>query len=109
MIFGDGSNIPTKVKMLLLAVGCTEPITNNTICELRKNYQDNAVFKRLFDAGQKMAAIADIPFVMVGYKKCWIEEIDDEDCIVLVDDEKVVDEVFKEYYELLKAEGINVD
>ena len=26
-----------------------------------------------------------------------IEEIDDEDCIVLVDDEKVVDEVFKEY------------
>ena len=38
-----------------------------------------------------------------------IEEIDDEDCIVLVDDEKVVDEVFKEYYELLKAEGINVD
>ena len=78
MIFGDGSNIPTKVKMLLLAVGCTEPITNNTICELRKKYQDNAVFKRLFDAGQKMAAIADIPFVMVGYKKCGIEEIDDE-------------------------------
>ena len=38
-----------------------------------------------------------------------IEEIDDEDCIVLVDDEKVVDEVFKEYYELLKAEGINVE
>ncbi|MDY5042022.1 MAG: DUF1292 domain-containing protein [Eubacteriales bacterium] len=38
-----------------------------------------------------------------------IEEIDDEDCIVLVDDEKIVDEVFKEYYELLKAEGINVD
>ena len=38
-----------------------------------------------------------------------IEEIDDEDCIVLVDDEQVVDEVFKEYYELLKAEGINVD
>lgn len=38
-----------------------------------------------------------------------IEEIDDEDCLVIVDDEKVVDEVFKEYYDLLKAEGINVD
>ncbi len=38
-----------------------------------------------------------------------IEEIDDEDCLVIVDDEKIVDEVFKEYYALLKAEGINVD
>ncbi len=38
-----------------------------------------------------------------------IEEIDDEDCLVIVDDEKVVDDVFKEYYELLKAEGINVE
>lgn len=38
-----------------------------------------------------------------------IEEIDDEDCLVIVDDEKVVDEVFKEYYALLKAEGVNVD
>lgn len=38
-----------------------------------------------------------------------IEEIDDEDCLVIVDDEKVVDDVFKEYYELLKAEGISVE
>ena len=38
-----------------------------------------------------------------------IEEIDDEDCLVIVDDEKVVDDVFKEYYELLKAEGIDVE
>ena len=38
-----------------------------------------------------------------------IEEIDDEDCLVIVDDAKIVDEVFKEYYELLKAEGINVE
>ena len=35
-----------------------------------------------------------------------IEEIDDEDCLVIVDDMKLVDEVFKEYYELLKQEGI---
>lgn len=38
-----------------------------------------------------------------------IEEIDDEDCLVIVDDEKVVDQVFKEYYDLLREEGINVD
>ena len=38
-----------------------------------------------------------------------IEEVDDEDCLVIVDDEAVVDRVFKEYYELLKAEGINVE
>lgn len=35
-----------------------------------------------------------------------IEEIDDEDCLVIEDDMKIVDEVFKEYYELLKQEGI---
>ena len=35
-----------------------------------------------------------------------IEEIDDEDCLVIVDDMKIVDEVFKEYYELLTQEGI---
>lgn len=38
-----------------------------------------------------------------------IEEVDDEDCLVIVDDESVVDRVFKEYYDLLKAEGIKVD
>ena len=38
-----------------------------------------------------------------------IEEIDDEDCLVIVDDEAVVDKVFKEYYELLKAEGIELE
>ena len=35
-----------------------------------------------------------------------VEEIDDEDCLVIVDDEQIVDEVFKEYYILLKKEGI---
>ncbi len=38
-----------------------------------------------------------------------IEEVEDEDCLVIVDDEQIVDRVFKEYYELLKEEGINVD
>ena len=35
-----------------------------------------------------------------------IEEIDDEDCLVICDDMKVIDEVFKEYYILLKEEGL---
>ena len=35
-----------------------------------------------------------------------VEEIDDEDCLVICDDMKIVDEVFKEYYILLKEEGI---
>ena len=37
-----------------------------------------------------------------------IEEIDDEDCLVIVDDMKIVDRVFVEYYELLKQEGISL-
>lgn len=35
-----------------------------------------------------------------------VEEIDDEDCLVICDDMKIIDEVFKEYYALLKEEGI---
>lgn len=77
LILGDGSDIPTKVKMLLLVVGCMEAITSNTICELRDKYKNNTVFYHLFDAGKKMAGIAGIPFVMVGYKKCEIDKIDD--------------------------------
>ena len=38
-----------------------------------------------------------------------IEEIDDEDCLVICDDEDMVDRVFEEYYDLLRAEGIDVD
>ena len=34
-----------------------------------------------------------------------IEEIDEEDCLVIVEDEEVVDKVFDEYYKLLKEEG----
>lgn len=38
-----------------------------------------------------------------------IEEIDDEDCLVIVDDDAVVDQVFEEYYKMLKEEGVDVD
>ena len=38
-----------------------------------------------------------------------IDEIDDEDCLVIVEDDNIIDQVFEEYYKMLKAEGINVD
>ena len=37
-----------------------------------------------------------------------VEEIDDEDCLVIEDDDKTVDRVFDAYYDLLRAEGIEV-
>ena len=38
-----------------------------------------------------------------------IDEIDDEDCLVIVEDDSIVDKVFEEYYTMLKEEGIDVD
>ena len=38
-----------------------------------------------------------------------IDEIDDEDVLRHVDDEKVIDKVFDKYYELLEEEGIEVE
>ena len=35
-----------------------------------------------------------------------VEEIDDEDCLVIVDDQQIVDKVFEAYYALLQDEGI---
>lgn len=38
-----------------------------------------------------------------------IEEIENEECIVIVQEDDVVDAVFEEYYRLLVENGINVD
>lgn len=38
-----------------------------------------------------------------------IDEVDDEDCLVIVEDDSVVDAVFEEYYKMLRAEGVDVD
>lgn len=38
-----------------------------------------------------------------------IEEIDDEDCLILEEDYKVIDKVFDAYYDLLRAQGIEID
>ena len=36
-----------------------------------------------------------------------IEEIDDEDVLVIVDEEKIIDAVFDEYYQMLEEAGIS--
>ena len=38
-----------------------------------------------------------------------IDEVDSEDCLLIVEDDSIVDAVFKEYYDMLRAEGIDVD
>jgi len=38
-----------------------------------------------------------------------IDEIDDEDCLVIVEDDNIVDKVFDEYYQMLKDEGVEFD
>ena len=38
-----------------------------------------------------------------------IQEIDEEDCLVVVTEDKIIDKVFDEYYQMLKAEGIDVE
>ena len=38
-----------------------------------------------------------------------IEEIDDEDCLVIVEEDAIVDAVFEEYYKMLKEEGVEVE
>ena len=38
-----------------------------------------------------------------------IEEVDGEEALVIVDDDDVVDAVFEEYYDMLRAEGVEVD
>lgn len=38
-----------------------------------------------------------------------IDEIDDEDCLVLVESDKIIDEVFERYYDLLRAQGVQID
>lgn len=38
-----------------------------------------------------------------------IEDVDGEEALVIVEDDEVVDAVFEEYYDMLRAEGIEVD
>ena len=38
-----------------------------------------------------------------------IDEIDDEDCLVIVDDDKIIDKVFEEYYAMLDEQGVDAE
>lgn len=38
-----------------------------------------------------------------------IQEIDEENCLVIVEDEEVVNKVFDVYYDLLRKDGVDVD
>lgn len=38
-----------------------------------------------------------------------IDEIDDEECLVIVEDDAIIDKVFEEYYQMLKDEGVDID
>lgn len=52
----------------------------------------------------EMEGVADDEALVFG-----VEEIDGQDCLVMVEDDKIIDDVFKGYYDLLRAQGINVD
>lgn len=51
-----------------------------------------------------MAGIADDEALVFS-----IEEIDGEDCLVVVEDDETVDQVFEEYYKMLRAAGVDVE
>lgn len=53
---------------------------------------------------QTMDGVAEDEALVFG-----IEEIDDEDCLVIVEEDAIVDKVFEEYYKMLKDEGIDVE
>ena len=51
-----------------------------------------------------MAGVADnAAFVFT------IREVDGEDCLVIEEDDDIIDAVFEQYYQLLRAEGVDVD
>ncbi len=51
----------------------------------------------------KLAGIEDDQAIVFA-----IEEIDNEDVLVVVDEDATIDKVFEQYYELLRAEGVEV-
>lgn len=52
---------------------------------------------------QKMEGVGDDEALVFT-----IEEIDDEECLVIEENEELIDKVFDQYYEMLKDEGIDV-
>ena len=78
LIAGDKSQTPTAIRLLLLPIGITEPITDQTIVLLRQRYRCDPIFRQLFQCGKAMAAVADIPFLMVSYQACPMEQVNSD-------------------------------
>ena len=53
---------------------------------------------------KEMKGVAEDEALVFG-----LDTIDDQECLVMEENDKVIDEVFKGYYELLKAQGIDVE
>lgn len=76
LILGDSSTRPTTIKALLFVIGCASDISKETVNELRKMYSSLITFRLLYRHGSQLAQLAKIPFIMVAYKKCDLDEID---------------------------------
>ena len=76
LILGASSTCPTTIKALLFVIGCAFDIGEETVDELRKMYSSMLTFRLLYRHGSQLAQLAKIPFIMVAYKKCALEEID---------------------------------
>ncbi len=71
------------------------PTEFQQIAVIPKNNKIYAILKPL---SKKFNIADDEALVFV------IEEVDDEDYLIIVEDEKIIDSIFDEYYELLKEQ-----
>ena len=71
------------------------PTEFQQIAVIPKNNKIYAILKPL---SKKLNIADDEALVFV------IEEVDDEDYLIIVEDEKIIDSIFDEYYELLKEQ-----
>lgn len=71
------------------------PIEFQQVAVIPKNNKIYAILKPL---SKKFNIADDEALVFV------IEEVDDEDYLIIVEDDKIIDSVFDEYYELLKEQ-----
>ena len=71
------------------------PIEFQQVAVIPKNNKIYAILKPL---SKKFNIADDEALVFV------IEEVDDEDYLIIVEDDKIIDSIFDEYYELLKEQ-----
>ena len=83
------------VSNLILYDENNNPTEFQQIAVIPKNNKIYAILKPL---SKKFNIADDEALVFV------IEEVDDEDYLIIVEDEKIIDSIFDEYYELLKEQ-----